>query len=376
MMASSSPIAEEIHSELLFEGIQLNDFNDCDDIHETDTLTDSLYPLKMQHVSAFNNSGMMNVGLRERTTSQSSVEQLEAPPASSSFGNSSNTMNNSRRANRTIYRNNISLVSPTSLHRPKYTGTVPLHRIPDYSTNSTSTTAPTAQPRLRWIVETIQSVQVPPGIVRYCRKRPKLSNATDMNDDTVSDSPVEMHDSIVYWITGLDRVLFTKASCCAEDIRIVGWKPPRYLWYMISGAICDVVQLGLLYLLHVKIRDSTTCWVIAFSTSIVFRHTSHRYFVFGDYVGGYRKSLIRMYAGYSVTIVLSTIFNFILSRVLEVSLFSLAILTMAWTGAANYFILKYFWNIGSTAVQHDHNGVNGSNINNSTTGSESLSGTN
>ena len=52
--------------------------------------------------------------------------------------------------------------------------------------------------------------------------------------------------------------------------------------------------------------------------------------------------------GYSVTIVLSTILNYILNRILEVNLFLLAILTMAWTGVVNYFILKYFWNIGSS----------------------------
>jgi hypothetical protein len=57
-----------------------------------------------------------------------------------------------------------------------------------------------------------------------------------------------------------------------------------------------------------------------------------------------------MYMAYSVTIVLSTLLNYLLSRVLEVHVFVLALLTMAWTGVANYFILKFFWNIGKRSI--------------------------
>jgi len=31
----------------------------------------------------------------------------------------------------------------------------------------------------------------------------------------------------------------------ADSITCFGGKLPRYLWYMLSGAICDVVQFGL-----------------------------------------------------------------------------------------------------------------------------------
>jgi hypothetical protein len=42
-------------------------------------------------------------------------------------------------------------------------------------------------------------------------------------------------------ITGLDRVIFGTQSA-AEAVQIAGFNPPRYLWYMLSGAMCDVIQ--------------------------------------------------------------------------------------------------------------------------------------
>jgi putative flippase GtrA len=202
-----------------------------------------------------------------------------------------------------------------------------------------------------------------------------LSAIEEKNNDINSEDR-----TVVHWIQGLDRVVFHKDTCCAQEIRLLGWKPPRYIWFALSGAICDIIQLGMLYLLHVYLLpthiDTSISWMVAFCTSILFRHTSHRFFVFGTYVGGYTQSLIRIYMGYSVTIVLSTILNYILNRILAVNLFVLALLTMAWTGIVNYFILKYFWNIGSNSSNGNHKSVQTMVTNTShtsTTGSNSTS---
>jgi len=163
----------------------------------------------------------------------------------------------------------------------------------------------------------------------------------------------------VYLVSGLDRVLLysnpsstssgLRGPACAETVLVLGVKPPRYLWYMLSGSGCDVLQFATLYILHhFVVQDPSVCWCLGFLLSIPCRHTSHRYLVFGDYVGGYWRSLARMYAGYSVIIVLSTLFNLLVSWWLQ-GVFAapvLWLLTMLWTGVANYFILKRFWSFG------------------------------
>jgi putative flippase GtrA len=303
--------------------------------------TDVLWPPKLQPSPGIG-FGSSHTGLRERTTSQSSVDysvysshtaQRDRTTSQSSveqveLGNGSSHHRGNRHGARYFYRPSIKSIS---LPPPKK----PTHPV---------STEPS---QLRSVVAAIQSMEVPLWIIRYYRhRRNKMASNEDAPDTAVQDG--ESHT--VYWITGLDRVLFPPATCCAEEVYLVGWKPPRYLWYMISGAICDVLQLVLLYVLHLYILDSATSWALAFCASIAVRHTTHRYFVFGDYIGGYRRSLQRMYMAYSVTIVLSTLLNYLLSRVLEVHVFVLALLTMAWTGVANYFILKFFWNIGKRSI--------------------------
>jgi hypothetical protein len=148
-------------------------------------------------------------------------------------------------------------------------------------------------------------------------------------------------------ITGIDRVLFGTQPA-AEVVEVLGVHPPRYLCYMLSGSGCDILQFFMDVMLHVvfHFEDASLCWALGFGLSVVFRHTTHRYLVFGDYVGGYWASLGRMYAGYSIIIVLSTIFNIIMTRYAKVSHYVAWIITMLWTGIVNYFILKKLWSFG------------------------------
>lgn len=397
----------------MFHGCEYNDNNDDEKYDHEDEIMIIDYPLTLSD-STLSNKNIpyytgSNVGLRERTTSQSSAAEVYTSSSQRDRTMSQNSVEQLESQQQQYYKSRTNILIPSSnttttskgiLHSTtKYSSVQQQQRssIDQYTNRTTTTTTLSNQQHqqkyqlLRSSVEYIQSLRVPIWLLRRYRQylttttsttststnsttttkigttMPLLKDIGGKNDalmsqkqqesstsmlnadDSTVNSTIDIDTTIVYWISGLDRVLFTKESCCAQDIRIMNWKPPKYLWYMISGGLCDVIQLGILYLIHTYvIRNQSICWMVAFCISILFRHTFHRYLVFGNYIGGYIASLLRMYTGYSVTIVLSTIVNYILSHIFEVNVFVLAILTMGWTGVVNYFILKYFWNFGST----------------------------
>lgn len=118
-----------------------------------------------------------------------------------------------------------------------------------------------------------------------------------------------------------------------------------------SIVCCDIIQLTIdtLYFYTLHIKDPSACWILGFGTSIIFRHSFHRYLVFGDYVGGYWRSLMRMYGGYSIIMVISTIFNIIMTKVFDIPHYTAWAVTLLWTGIVNYFILKHVWSFGGNA---------------------------
>lgn len=151
----------------------------------------------------------------------------------------------------------------------------------------------------------------------------------------------------VQLISGLDAV-WNGTVAAADAVRIAGIQPPRYLCYMLSGMSCDILQFLFDLFLHYGLGfdDPSLCWAVGFVVSIVPRHTSLRYMCFGDYVGGYWSSLRRMYFGFSFSIVLSTVFNVVMTRMAGVSHYVAWIFTLIWTGIVNYFILKKLWSFG------------------------------
>lgn len=176
----------------------------------------------------------------------------------------------------------------------------------------------------------------------------KISSYVPVSTEDSSDPNSSLHFSgRVPLIRGIDRVI-NGTKPAADVVLICGIKPLRYLWYMLSGVCCDSIQFGidicLYHFLH--ITDPSICWVLGFGLSIIFRHSFHRYLVFGAYVGGYWKSLFRMYTGYSVTIFLSTVFNIVMTKNFHVSHYKAWVATLLWTGIVNYFILKHIWNFG------------------------------
>mmetsp|Transcript_43897 Transcript_43897/g.86097 ORF Transcript_43897/g.86097 Transcript_43897/m.86097 type:complete len:332 (-) Transcript_43897:38-1033(-) len=156
-------------------------------------------------------------------------------------------------------------------------------------------------------------------------------------------------------LTGGERVVRGTASA-SETVVLCGIRPPQFLWYSISGTICDAAQLAidLTAKMIFGVDDPSLCWLISFSLSIIPRHTSHRYLVFGKYNGGYWQSLGRMYGGYSISIIVSTVFNRYMIQAWRIPHYYAWLITLLWTGVVNFFILKKLW--GSTRTDDTSKG--------------------
>ena len=181
------------------------------------------------------------------------------------------------------------------------------------------------------------------GILLSQRISSYIPVSTDNLDDDTGKETFR-HPSRIPLIKGLERVA-SGAQPASEVVATCGMKPHRFIWFMISGCICDVVQffidLSLFHILHIK--STSICWLLGYGLSIVVRHTSHRYLVFGKYVGGYCHSLLRMYAGYSISLVLSTLFNLAATKLINLTHYTAWIITVLFTQLMNYFLLKRLW---------------------------------
>lgn len=226
------------------------------------------------------------------------------------------------------------------LHRSAMAPEVPPRSPPSPPTRSSPSSRRTTI--IVRVISYIESVKVP-----WSKSKSKSKNDNDNNNDGG-----QQHNDVVYVISGMERVLYgTQAA--ADVVTICGIHPPRYLFYMVSGFVCDILQFTIDALLFLQLQDASACWAISFMISIVFRHTTHRYLVFGDYVGGYWKSLGRMYAGYSIIIALSTLFNIAMTHYVHVPHMVGFVVTLLWTGIVNYFILKKLWSFGGPASNNE-----------------------
>lgn len=142
-----------------------------------------------------------------------------------------------------------------------------------------------------------------------------------------------------------------------ERAQICGFRLPQYFWFVISGAICDVIQALLDYLISLlyifEWEKSTICWTVSYILSISVRHTSHRYIVFGEPEGTYWASLMRTYLAYSSSIVFSIFANSLLVSMGGLSHKEAWIVTMLITGAFNYFALKASWRPVDKSAEKD-----------------------
>ena len=137
-----------------------------------------------------------------------------------------------------------------------------------------------------------------------------------------------------------------------KDLKLFGLKVPTYPLFMVSGAICDVFQAGIDYVIYsMPVLDiwedgrTTLSWTLSYTLSIILRHQSHRLLVFGDYADGYFASLARTYMTYSSAIVVSMLANHTLVGYFDLSYRVAWIITMLFTGIYNYFTLKATWRV-------------------------------
>lgn len=172
----------------------------------------------------------------------------------------------------------------------------------------------------------------------------KISSYIPVSTDDSDDKEIFRHPSRIPLIKGLERVT-SGAQPASEVVATCGIKPHRFIWFIISTLLCDVVQflIDLTFYYVFQVDDTTLCWLISFTLAMVARHSSHRYLVFGNYVGGYRNSLLRMCTAYGVMLVISTLLNLVLTRMLELKHYSAWTITLIWTNIMNYFLLSHIW---------------------------------
>lgn len=144
-----------------------------------------------------------------------------------------------------------------------------------------------------------------------------------------------------------------------ENFRIFGYKAPLYFWFVVSGALCDVLQAFIDYgisIVYVSTWEKATiCWTLSYILSIWVRHYSHKLLVFGDYEGTYCSSLTRTYMTYSSSIILSMVTNRLLVTVFFLTHQQAWFVTMLWTGIYNYFMLKSSWRKPIAAIDSADN---------------------
>lgn len=194
-----------------------------------------------------------------------------------------------------------------------------------------------------YIIERTQGIHLPPRLSSFILRRTE-----DDNDYTTHSS------GTVPLFRGIDKVVGGMQPA-SEVVLVCGLKPYRYFWYMLSGSSCDLIQLVIDFVVFraLQLEDPSICWALSLGLSVIFRHSFHRYLVFGPYVGGYCNSLMRMYTGYSIIIIISTMFNIVMTKIFHLTHYTAWMLTLLWSGIVNYFILKHVWSFGGEKRKRD-----------------------
>ncbi|KAJ1622592.1 hypothetical protein T492DRAFT_1061341 [Pavlovales sp. CCMP2436] len=148
----------------------------------------------------------------------------------------------------------------------------------------------------------------------------------------------------------------------AETVRWRGKLLPRYAWYMLSGAVCDVGQFMLYRALWGSSGMATFSWTAAYVLSIALRQEAHKVFVFGHYEGVWYENLWRFYCVYFLTVATSMPVNMLLLRLMKylpTQVLSLGITdatlayfgTTIYTGLFSYLRLKANWRKPGSTVK-------------------------
>ena len=216
----------------------------------------------------------------------------------------------------------------------------------------------------KYTVDRVQGILLPQRFSSYIPVASSSTTTTTLNDSDNDDDGYDDHSNTareykessflsnkypsnrIPLIKGLERVT-SGAQPASEVVATCGMKPHRFIWFIISSCLCDMIQffIDLTFYYVFQIKEPTVCWVLGYALSIIVRHTSHRYLVFGNYVGGYWYSLLRMYTGYSMIMALSTLLNWVLThnKKMELKHYTAWMITLVGTNVMNYFLLRYLW---------------------------------
>jgi hypothetical protein len=145
-------------------------------------------------------------------------------------------------------------------------------------------------------------------------------------------------------------------SWCADRLPLAAhcvlcgrYKPPRFLFFGLSGSLCNLAQLGLDRMLLLLIgRDSawyvpTVCWTASYTLSVALRHVSHSVFVFGVHADPVWKALAKTYLTYLSTIVASAAINLMLIGALELTHEVALVFTASFSVVWSYAALRVTW---------------------------------
>jgi len=119
----------------------------------------------------------------------------------------------------------------------------------------------------------------------------------------------------------------------------------QFLLFNISGGIGTFLFYCLYEFLfsafegYVMDRRATIAWCVSYMCSIAWQHSLHRYIVFGSQ-GNFWKSLFWTYISYTLSLILSTVANDVLTMSLGVNHRVAWVLTLVATGVLNFFTLK------------------------------------
>jgi|Transcript_68790 hypothetical protein len=65
----------------------------------------------------------------------------------------------------------------------------------------------------------------------------------------------------------------------SQSCRLCGRKPPRFLFFALSGSICNAAQLAIDKIIMLFLPEvwwaPTLCWTLSYALSVALRHTSH-----------------------------------------------------------------------------------------------------
>ncbi len=137
----------------------------------------------------------------------------------------------------------------------------------------------------------------------------------------------------------------------AETCLICGRRPPRFVFFAISGSLCNAAQLGLDRLIYHSLGDElvhswwgpTMCWSSSYMLSVSLRHVSHAAFVFGPHIDPLAVALTKTYLTYLSTIMASSAMHLTLVAGANVSHEMALVLVSFFSVGWSYAALSQTW---------------------------------